>query len=70
MPICFVPVITHVPHKKNGKPLTVKFKISSTVKKTYKVLVEGGTETFINRHPDVSPKKKTKKKFLERRSNN
>ena len=50
MPIIrFVPEVEHVPdNKKNGNSSTVKFKILSTVKKTYKVLVDGGTEAFIN----------------------
>ena len=50
MPIIrFVPEVEHVPdNKKNGNSSTVKFKISSTVKKTYKVLVDGDTEAFIN----------------------
>ena len=48
VPIRFVPEMAHVPDKKNsGKSLTVKFKISSSVEKTYKVLIEGGTEAFI-----------------------
>ena len=47
MLIQFVPQVGHVPDEKNGKSLTVKFR-SSTVKKTYTVLVEGGTEAFIN----------------------
>ena len=44
-----VPAAEHVPGKKNsGKSSTVKFKISSSVKKAYKVPVDGGTEAFIN----------------------
>ena len=46
MPIRFVPEVAHVPNETNGKSLTIKIKISSTVKKMYKVLVEGGTEAF------------------------
>jgi hypothetical protein len=38
----------HVLDENNSKSLTVKFEITSTVKKTYKVLKEGGTEAFIN----------------------
>ena len=34
--------------KKTDKSSTVKFKISATVEKTYKVLPIGGTEAFIN----------------------
>ena len=49
VPIRFVPEAEHVPDKKNsGKSSTVRFKISSVVKKTYKVLVDGGTEAFTN----------------------
>ena len=44
-----VPKAEHVPGKKNsGKSSTVKFKILASVKKTYKVLIDGGTEAFIN----------------------
>ena len=40
----------YVPGKNiNRTSSTGKFEISSTVKKTYKVLVYGGTETFITR---------------------
>ena len=49
VPVRFVPEAEHVPDKNNsGKSLTVKFKISPSVKKTYKVFVNGGTEAFIN----------------------
>ena len=45
----FVPEVEHIAKDKTtGKSLTVKFKISLTVKKMYKVLIDGGTETFIN----------------------
>ena len=49
MPIGFLHTVAHVPSEKNGKSLTVKIKISPTIKKTYKVLVEGGYEAFISR---------------------
>ena len=46
--IRFVTEVEHVPgEKKNGNSSTVKFKFSSTVKKMYEVLVDGGTEAFI-----------------------
>ena len=48
MLIHFVPEVIPPPGEKSGKSATVKFKISSTVKKTYKVLLEGGTEAFID----------------------
>ena len=48
MPIRVLPEVEHVPDEKNSKSLTVKFKISSIVKKMYRYLVEGGTEAFIN----------------------
>jgi hypothetical protein len=48
VPIRFVPDKVHVPDEKSSKSSTVKFKISTTVEKTFKVLVEGGTEAFIN----------------------
>ena len=49
VPIRFVPEAEHVPDKNNsGKSLNVKFNIFPFVKKTYKVLVDGGTDAFIN----------------------
>ena len=49
VPIRFVPEQeTNNDEKITGKSLTVKFKMSSTVEKTYKVLSTGGTEAFIN----------------------
>ena len=49
MSIRFVPEAEHAPAKKNsGKSLTVKFEISPSVNKMYKVLIEGGIEAFIN----------------------
>jgi hypothetical protein len=48
VPIRFVPEAVHTPDEKSSKSSTVKFKISPTVEKTFKVLVEGGTEAFIN----------------------
>ena len=48
MLIRFVPEVEHIPNENKSKFLTVKFKISSTVEKMYKGLVEGGTEAFIN----------------------
>ena len=48
MPIHFVPEVIPPPNEKQEKSATVKFKVSSTTKKTYKVLLEGGTDAFIN----------------------
>ena len=48
MSIRCVPEVEHFPYDKNLKSSTVKFKISSTSKKTYKVLIKGGTEAFID----------------------
>ena len=49
VPIRFVPEQEPAnDEKKTDKSSTVKFKISATVKKTYKVLSTGGTEAFIN----------------------
>jgi hypothetical protein len=48
VPIRFVPEAVHVPDEKSSRSSTVKFKISATVEKTFKVLIEGGTEAFIN----------------------
>jgi hypothetical protein len=48
VPIRFVPEAVHVPDEKSSRSSTVKFKISTTVEKTFKVLIEGGTEAFIN----------------------
>ena len=48
VPIRFVPEVVKEPDKKGSKSTTVKFKISPTVEKTFKVLIEGGTEAFIN----------------------
>ena len=56
LPIQFVPEVAHIPDQKSGKSLTVKFKILHTFKKTYRVIVEGGTEAFIN-HIKVHKKK-------------
>ena len=49
------------------KSLTVKFKISLSVKKTYKVLVNGGTEAFINHikvHKIIFPDCKVKEETV------
>ena len=48
VPICFVPEVIPPPDEKSGKLATAKFKISPTVKKTYKVLLEGGSRALIN----------------------
>ena len=49
VPIRFVPEQEKEDYVKiTGKSATVKFKISPTVEKTYKVLSTGGTEAFIN----------------------
>lgn len=48
VPIDFVPEDPYVPEEKQLKSSTVKVKVSETVKKTYTVLVEGGTEVCIN----------------------
>ena len=49
VPIRFVPEQEKEDDEKlTGKSATVKFKISPTVEKTYKVLSTGGTEAFIN----------------------
>jgi hypothetical protein len=48
VPIRFVLEVAHVPDEKNGKSSTGKFKILSTIKKTWKVLVEGGTGVVID----------------------
>ena len=48
VPICFVPEVIPPPNEGQGKSATIKFKISPTVEKTYKVLLEGGTKAFIN----------------------
>ena len=49
VPIRFVPEAEQATdEKKTDKSSTVKFKISATVKKMYKVLTTGGTEAFIN----------------------
>ena len=44
----FVSGVVPPQHKKQGQLATIQFKISSTVKKTYKVLLEGGTKAFID----------------------
>jgi hypothetical protein len=49
VPIRFVPEAEHVLDKNNsGKSSTIKFKISPSAKKMYKVLVEEGTKGFSN----------------------
>ena len=48
MPVCFVSEVIPPPNEKQQQSATVKFKMSPTVKKTYKVLLKGGTEAFIN----------------------
>ena len=49
MPIRFVPEAEHVLDKNNsGKSSTIKFKISPSAKKMYKVLGEEGTKGFSN----------------------
>ena len=48
VPIHFVPAVISPPKNKQGQPATVKFKISSTLKKMYKVLLGGSTEAFVN----------------------
>ena len=49
VPIRVVPEVIPPPDEKQEKPTTVKFNISSSVEKTYKVLLSGGTNAFINR---------------------
>jgi len=72
VPIRFVPEAEQAPDKKkNDKSLTVKFKISATVKKTYKVLTNGGTEAFINHikaHKTISVDCKLKEEVVAARS--
>ena len=48
VPIRCVQDVQNVQDEKNGRPSIVKFKMLSTVMKTYKVLVKGGTEAFIS----------------------
>ena len=49
MQIRCIPEVEHVPDKNNSKKSsTVNIKITPSVKKTYKVLVNGGTEAFTN----------------------
>ena len=43
-----IPEVAHILDEKNGKSSTAKFKISSTVKKMHRVLVEGGAKALIN----------------------
>ena len=47
VPICFVPEVIPPSMRSKGN-LTVKLKMSPTVEKSHKVLLEGGTEAFIN----------------------
>ena len=73
VPIRFVPEQEPTnDKKKTDKSLTVKFKISATVKKTYKVLSTGGTEAFINHikvHKTTLADCKVKEEAVAARSN-
>ena len=66
VPIRFVPETEQATDKKKtDKSSTVKFKISATIEKTYKVLTTGGTEAPINHikvHKTILAEGKVKEK--------
>ena len=72
VPFRFVPELeTTIDDKKTDKSSTVKFKISATVEKTYKVLSTGGTEAFINHikvHKTIMADCKVKEETVAARS--